>query len=119
MIRRVEALRYRALRYVSLDIGDFQILVGPNASGKSTFLDVIRFLGDLLERGVEGAVRSRSPDLQNLVWMQDDKPLELAVEIEIPRERKQGLPQNGLDQARYEVAVGSRNGSDRNYCRNL
>jgi predicted ATPase len=95
---------------VSLDIGDFQILVGPNASGKSTFLGVIRFLGDLLERGVEGAVRSRSPDLQNLVWMQDDKPLELAVEIEIPEERKQGLPQNGFDQARYEVAVGSSNG---------
>ncbi len=110
MIRRVEALRYRALRHISREIGDFQILVGPNASGKSTFLDVVRFLGDLLKDGIEGAVRARSPDLKNLVWMQEDRPLELAIEIEIPTERRQRLPQNGYDCARYEVAIGTRDG---------
>ena len=48
MIRRIEALRYRCLHYVRQDVAPFQILVGPNASGKSTFLDVVRFLGDLV-----------------------------------------------------------------------
>lgn len=46
-IVRVEALGYRCLRYVAQDLGAFQILVGANASGKSTFLDVVGFLGDL------------------------------------------------------------------------
>ncbi len=49
MIRVVEALRYRSLQYIRQEIGDFQILVGPSASGKSTFLDVIHFLGDILK----------------------------------------------------------------------
>lgn len=112
MIRRVEALRYRALRYLRRDIGNFAILVGPNASGKSTFLDVIRFLGDLLKDGLEAAVRLRSPNLQNLVWMQEGRTLELAVEIEIPEERRQKLPQNGYQRARYEVAIGVGEGGE-------
>lgn len=41
MIRLVEALHYRCLRYVRQPLDDFQVLVGPNASGKSTFLDVL------------------------------------------------------------------------------
>ncbi|WP_343425272.1 AAA family ATPase [Candidatus Amarolinea dominans] len=33
-------------------LGPFQVLIGPNASGKSTFLDVIAFLADVVrERG--------------------------------------------------------------------
>src|SRR5438876_3966837 len=105
MIRLIEALRYRSLRYVRQEIGDFHILVGPNASGKSTFLDVIHILGDFLKSGVDRAVRIRSPNLENLVWMQETKNFELAVELEIPAERKPQVRQ-GLSRARYEVAVG-------------
>lgn len=106
MIRRIEALRYRALRYISREVAAFQILVGPNASGKSTFLDVVRFMGDLLKDGLEAAVRSRSHDLKSLVWMEGDGPIELAVEVEIPEDRRQRLSQNGYERARYELALG-------------
>ena len=45
MIRRLQALNYRCLRYVDVDLGRSHILVGPNASGKSTLFDAIAFLG--------------------------------------------------------------------------
>lgn len=112
MIRRIEALHYRALRYVQRDIEEFQILVGPNASGKSTFLDVVRFLGDLLKDGLEAAVRTRSPNLQNLVWKQESRAIELAVELDIPGERKRRLPDNGYERARYEIALGLAKGDE-------
>jgi len=41
IIQRIEALNYRSLRYVSQALRPFEILVGPNASGKSTFMDTI------------------------------------------------------------------------------
>jgi hypothetical protein len=53
-VTRIEALGYRSLRYVSQPLLPFQVLVGPNASGKSAFLDVIAFLGDLLRVGWTG-----------------------------------------------------------------
>ncbi|MBM3458279.1 MAG: DUF2813 domain-containing protein [Armatimonadetes bacterium] len=42
MIRKIEARGYRCLRYVSQPLEAFQLLVGANASGKSTFLDCVR-----------------------------------------------------------------------------
>lgn len=106
MIRRIEALRYRALRHVDQSVGAFQVLVGPNASGKSTFLDVVRFLGDLLKDGAEAAIRARSPDLRNLVWLEADRSFELAIELEIPPGRRERLSQKGYRRARYEVSLG-------------
>jgi predicted ATPase len=48
MITLVEALNYRCLRYIRQPLGPFHVLVGPNASGKTTFLDVIAFLERLV-----------------------------------------------------------------------
>lgn len=113
MITRIEALDYRALRYVAQSIGPFQVLVGPNASGKSTFLDVPAFLGDLVQGGLEAAVQGdarlgiaqRAPDASHLVWLRQPGTFELAVEFAIPEARREKLPNGGHAIARYEVAV--------------
>ena len=94
MLSSIEALRYRSLRDVRQAVAPFQILVGANASGKSTFLDVPHLLRDLLRLGVTEAVRSRSPDVRNLVWMEEREHFEVAVELD------------GSERVRYEVAVG-------------
>lgn len=107
MIRSVEALHYRSLRYIRQEIDAFQVLVGPNGSGKSTFLDVVQIIGDLLNGGLTGAIRKRTPSVADLVWMgAEDVRFELSVELEIPRERIEALPQNGVRRARYEIAIG-------------
>jgi len=56
MIRRIQALNYRCLRYVDVSLDRFHVLIGPNASGKSTLFDAIAFLGDLVRDGLEKAV---------------------------------------------------------------
>ena len=82
MIRRIQALNYRCLRYVDVELDRFHVLVGPNASGKSTLFDVIAFLGDLVSSGLEAAVERRTTNFQVLVWGRPKHPLgfELAVE---------------------------------------
>ncbi|MDI7266937.1 MAG: AAA family ATPase [Myxococcota bacterium] len=113
MITRIEARHYRSLRYVAQDVGRFQVLVGPNASGKSTFLDVVGFVGDVLRGGLSAAVEgdaqlriaSRAPDSSHLVWMRGKGGFELAVELDIPAERCRQLPTGGHGVARYEIAI--------------
>mgnify|MGYP006270831965 CR=1 FL=1 len=56
MLSRVQALNYRCLRYVDRPLLPFQILIGPNASGKSSFLDVVALLGDYVRGGLDNAL---------------------------------------------------------------
>jgi predicted ATPase len=109
----IEALHYRSLRYVSQTLGPFHVLVGPNASGKSTFLDVVSFLGDMVRGGVEVAVQGdprlsiplRAPDAKHLTWMREGGRFELAVELSIPADRRQRPKNGGVELCRYEVAI--------------
>jgi len=107
MICRIEALGYKCLRYVAEDVGRFHVLVGPNASGKSTFIDVLLFLRDLLERGPEEAVRQRAADIRDLAWRREKAEFEIAVEAVIPPERRKLLEKPQFDRCRYEIKVGS------------
>jgi len=106
MIRLIEALNFRCLHYIRQPLEPFQVLVGPNASGKTTFLDVVAFLGRLVADGPEAAIEERSRNFQDLVWGRSGDAFELAVEAKVPEEQKRLLP-NELDTIRYEVRVGN------------
>jgi predicted ATPase len=105
MITLVEALDYRCLRYIRQPLGPFHVLVGPNASGKTTFLDVIAFLGRLVSDGPDAAIEERSQNFYDLVWGREGTRFELAVEAQIPEYLRGRLIRKGLDTIRYEVKV--------------
>ncbi len=50
---------YKSLRDVSVQLGPLNVLVGPNASGKSNLLDVIQFLGDSVREDLGPALEKR------------------------------------------------------------
>lgn len=105
MITLIEAKGYKCLRYIRQPLERFHILVGPNASGKTTFLDVLAFLGDLLREGPQKAVEKRSRSLRELVWMGEGDAFELAVEMAPPESLfKEREPE--YRRCRYEVSVG-------------
>lgn len=108
MIRRIQALNYRCLRYVDVSLDRFHVLIGPNASGKSTLFDAIAFLGDLVRDGLARAVGSRTANFQDLVWGRPhtDMGFQLAIELEVPEELRERLPA-GKDFRvfRYEVEI--------------
>ena len=115
MIRRIEALNYRCLRYVSQPLQNFHVLVGPNASGKSTFLDVLGLIRDLLTRGLEDAILTREDLIESigrarrvdeLIFNQIADRFELAIELEIPDELRKSTENNRYQIARYELAIG-------------
>lgn len=108
MIRRFQALNFRCLRYVDLRLDRFHVLIGPNASGKSTFFDAIAFLGDLVRDGLEGAVGKRTANFQDLVWNRPsgDIGFELAIELDVPEQLRERLPsEQDFRTFRYEIAI--------------
>jgi predicted ATPase len=106
MFRLVEALNFRCLRDVRRPLGPFHVLVGPNASGKTTFLDVVHFLGDLTTEGLDAAILKRAYRFQELVWAQSGNAFELADEAVIPEDRRRLLNGQAFDGFRYEIAIG-------------
>ncbi len=107
MISLIEALRYRCLKDVRRPLGPFHVLVGPNASGKTTFLGVVSLLGRLVADGLEAAVTEESAVFSDLTWGRCGGSFELAVEASIPEELRVRLRTTAAETIRYEVEIGS------------
>ncbi|MCF6290340.1 MAG: ATP-binding protein [Desulfobacterales bacterium] len=105
MITLIEAKNYRCLRYIKQRLGAFHVLVGPNASGKTTFLDVIAFLGDLVTDGPLAAVTARTRNFQDLLWWRSGDRFEIAIEAAIPEHLRKMLRDHANDTVRYEIAL--------------
>jgi predicted ATPase len=103
---RIEALDFRSLRYVCQPLGPFHVLVGPNASGKTTFLDVISFLGRVVDEGLDAAIAERTQNFVDLVWNRHGTHFELAVEAAIPPDRRAKSTDATYESIRYEISIG-------------
>jgi predicted ATPase len=105
-ITQIEAKNFRCLRDIRQSLGAFHILVGPNGSGKTTFFDVLAFLGRLVSNGLESALTERTHNLSDLFWKQSGTQFELGIEALIPETQRQCLTQT-FDKIRYEVTIGT------------
>lgn len=111
IINRIQVLNYGCLRYVDVPMDRFHVLIGPNASGKSTLMDAIKFVSDVVRDGVEAAWMMRTSNFADLVWDRPDDPghqwFEIALEFGLPDEVRELLPaDHGFTLFRYEMAVG-------------
>lgn len=109
MLSRIEILGLRAIRFASVDLRPFQVLVGPNASGKSTFLDALLMVKDVLSVGLERAfsgdarfeIAPRAADPRDITWLREGQQLEIALNFELPPH----LRSASQTYARYEVGI--------------
>ena len=81
MFSRIQTRYFRSLKAVNQSLGPIQALVGPNASGKTTFLDVIGLLSDLVHRrgDVRETVLSRSANFEKLLWQGPGRTIILPI----------------------------------------
>lgn len=116
MFSRIQTRYFRSLKTVDQPLGPVQALVGPNASGKTTFLDVIGLLSDLVRnRGdVRETILSRSSSFDKLIWQGpgDDRGLrtafQIAVEAPIPDvvAARMADDKRHYTLVRYELEIG-------------
>ena len=75
--------RYRSLREETVHLGDLNLFIGTNASGKSSILDALRFLHEgVLERDFREAVHSHG-GIVHIAWKGEEaRQTGLTVRIE-------------------------------------
>ncbi len=87
MLTRIQALNYRCLKRVDQSLTSFEVLVGGNGVGKSTFLDVVCLIGEIVRQprnGLASAFQVRSGNFEDLLFDKAAGFFELAVESTIP-----------------------------------
>ena len=94
-LRRIQAVNYRCLRNVAVELDEFHVLVGANGSGKSALFDALLFLRDTMHTGLDFAVERRTSNFRDLVWGRPDRKLRFALELELdlPKDRE-GIPKS-------------------------
>jgi predicted ATPase len=58
-LRRVIIKNYKSIAVTSVDLEPFTVLVGANGSGKSNFVDALRFVSDCLNTSISLALQNR------------------------------------------------------------
>ncbi len=106
MIRLIEVKNYRCLKYISQPLSRFQVLIGSNASGKTTFFDVVNFISDIVSDGIDRAITNRTSNFNELTFANRGGMIELAIEVELPNEVLQQLYDSGFNTIRYEIRFG-------------
>lgn len=100
LLRRVKLLNYKSIGHCDIDLGALTILVGRNGSGKSNFLDALRFVGDGLQTSLDHALRDRG-GIGQVRRRSAGPPRDFAIELEL------GIAPDRL--ARYGFEIGARN----------
>lgn len=113
MFTRIQARGFRSLKEIDVRLGEFHALVGPNGSGKTSFLDVLGFLSDLMrERGdLFAAVQKRTTFFQSLLWKGQGDCFDLAVEAKVPEQLLSKDPSSKrFEYVRYKICITERAG---------
>lgn len=99
MIQLLQTKNFRMLRSNSVALQPYQVLVGQNATGKSTFLGALQFVSDVVKHGVRYPVELNAANFYDLCF-DPGEPLSLAVELSLP---ESGALKRRL---RYEIQIG-------------
>ena len=55
-IKRIRAKNFKSFKELDVELGNLNILIGANASGKSNFVEIFKFLRDIKNSGLENAI---------------------------------------------------------------
>jgi predicted ATPase len=89
MLTQIKVSNFKSFKDATINLEKFNLLIGSNATGKSNFLNIFRFLNDIANLGLNDAISNQGgvKYLKNLK-MKNDIPLKL----EIKSQRKFGFP---------------------------
>ena len=56
VIKKIKVINFKSFGNLEIELGNFNVLIGPNAAGKSNFVHIFEFLRDIVSSGLNNAV---------------------------------------------------------------
>ena len=113
MITRIQLKNWKNFGDVNAVCGKRVFLIGPNASGKSNFLDALRFLRDVSQDGLKKAVDARG-GMKAVRFLCARKPSDVGIVVHLDDTWEYGLfftsEKNGELRITKEYVIFSENG---------
>ena len=110
-ITKLTVENFKSFDKLEVELRPFNIVVGSNASGKSNFLDVFRFLRDIQATTLESAIgiRGGGETLRNLN-LDENQVLRICVETDDVRRRLVSVKEDSvtgdrIDRTTYEITI--------------
>lgn len=103
MIVGLTIKNFKGIREIKdLPLSRFHVLVGPNGSGKTTFLDAVDFVRDCLVQSPSAAVESRGiADFADLTWLRKGGTIEIELWLDLSRQ----LPSHKESILNYRLTI--------------
>jgi predicted ATPase len=113
MISLIEAKNFRSIKYISRPLSRFHVLIGGNATGKTTFFDIVGFISDIINaRDIDEAIDKRLGgfgNFEDLTHKGEGGDIEFAIELVIPKEIRAQLGNSKGEFIRYNIIFGKHN----------
>jgi predicted ATPase len=79
-LKRIKIRNFKSIAYCDVELGPLTILVGRNGSGKSNFLDAIRFVGEILRGDLAKAIDDRG-GWDGVIYQPNDMTATLTMQL--------------------------------------
>jgi predicted ATPase len=99
VLRLVQTYNFRMLPANRVALGHFHVLVGQNATGKSTFISAVQLVSDVIRLGARDALKKNNWTFPEICFV-PDQPIAFALEIEVPKD------DGTRADLRYEIELG-------------
>ena len=107
-ISRLSIRNFGPIRELDVELDPLTLIIGRNATGKSTFLDAAGFLTDALESGLQTAVAQRTDRFEELLHNGAGASFTIAVDLDLAAEP---MRPSEAERAHYQLEVGTVSGA--------
>jgi len=95
MLTEIKISNFKSFNDVTINLNDFNVLIGANGSGKSNFINIFKFLNDIINKGLDDAI-SMQGGIKYLKNFNNSFDVPLTIELKSKERFMFPLTKNGV-----------------------
>jgi len=105
MIKKLKVKNYKSLKNVEIDLDKFNVLIGPNASGKTNLLDCLAFISEIAQKVINESLTGRG-GYERVVFSGEKENIELFIDFmlnSVASKYSISISKEGIDEEKLTI----------------